>query len=235
MTLARFVALAAFVLVNVARGADAPAMSAARTPEAAGFISIQALVPDMQLDMRYAAVDNFVGARIDGYEAPRCYLLEPVAMALARVERTLRAEGMRLKVFDCYRPARAVRHFVRWAHDLDDQRTKASYYPSLDKTQLLGEYISPTSGHSRGATLDLTLMRCDADRCVELDMGTRFDFFDALANTDSPAVTESQRENRQRLRVAMEKEGFLNYEMEWWHYTFQPEPSRDTVYDFVVR
>ena len=199
-------------------------------------MSIQSLVPDIQLDIRYASDENFVGARVDGYEASRCYLLKPVAQALERVERSLRTQQMRLKIFDCYRPARAVRHFVRWAHDLDDQRTKAEYYPSLDKTKLLGEYISPTSGHSRGATLDLTLMRCDTnDRCSDLDMGTRFDYFDLLANTDSPAVTEIQRANRQRLRAAMEKEGFINYELEWWHYTFQPEPSRDTAYDFVVK
>lgn len=198
------------------------------------MVSIGSLVPDIALDMRYAGSGNFVGKPVRGYEASRCYLLKPVAEALQRVEMALRQQSMRLRIFDCYRPVRAVQHFVEWAGDLSDQKTKARHYPKLDKSQLLGDYIAPTSGHSRGATLDLTLMSCTAD-CVSLDMGTDFDFFDARANTDSPDVTSQQRENRQRLRAAMQKEGFRNYAMEWWHYTFQPEPSADTAYDFVVK
>ena len=177
-----------------------------------------------------------VGAPVDGYEAADCYLLEPVAEALQRVELALREQKMRLRIFDCYRPVRAVSHFVRWADDVDDQRTKPAFYPSLDKTQLLGVYIGRRSGHSRGATIDLTLMRCDAGgQCTSLDMGTDFDFFDPLANTDSPQATPQQRENRQLLRIAMEKEGFQNYPMELWHYTFRPEPSLDMAYDFPVK
>ena len=134
------------------------------------------------------------------------------------------------------RPIRAVQNFVEWAGDLNEQKTKSRYYPNLEKSDLLGDYIAPTSGHSRGATVDLTLMRCDVDgQCASLDMGTDFDFFDVLAHTDSPNITPRQRENRQRLRTAMEKEGFQNYPMEWWHYTFKPEPSKDVAYDFPVR
>ena len=209
-------------------GGDALVVSEARTADAAGFASMRALVPDMSLDIRYAGSNNFIGAPVDGYEAADCYLLEPVAEALQRVELALREQKMRLRIFDCYRPVRAVSHFVRWADDVDDQRTKPAFYPSLDKTQLLGVYIGRRSGHSRGATIDLTLMRCDAGgQCTSLDMGTDFDFFDPLANTDSPQATPQQRENRQLLRIAMEKEGFQNYPMEWWHYTFRPEPSPD--------
>lgn len=221
---------------DAAAAAEMPRISDAQTPDAAGMVSIQSLVPDILLDIRYASAANFVGGRVRGYEAPRCYLLEPVAEALRRVELSLRAQSLRLKIFDCYRPVRAVQHFMEWASDLDDQRTKQRYYPNLKKSELLGEYIAPVSGHSRGATVDLTLMRCRPDgRCSNLDMGTDFDFFDVRAHTDSPDVTPQQRENRQILRAAMEREGFQNYVMEWWHYTFRPEPTPELAYDFAVR
>lgn len=212
-------------------------ISPARTPAEAGLVGIRSLVPDIALDIRYAGSNNFVGTPIDGYLAPRCYLLRPAAEALARVERDLRARQLRLKIFDCYRPVRAVRHFVRWAEDPGDQRTKPDYYPNLDKRALLGDYIAPVSGHSRGATIDLTLLRCAADGsdCEPLDMGTRFDFFDVRAHTDSPLVTPSQRANRQLLRAVMQRRGFRNYPYEWWHYGFSPEPTPHVAYDVPVR
>ncbi len=231
----RGVVLLAVFFVEVPFAAE-PRISDAQTAEAAGMVSIQALVPDIGLEMRYASDENFVGKRVRGYEAARCYLLKPTAEALQRVELSLREQSMRLKIFDCYRPVRAVQNFVEWASDLNEQETKSRYYPNLEKSELLGDYIAPTSGHSRGATVDLTLMRCDVDgKCASLDMGTDFDFFDVLAHTDSPDVTPQQREYRQRLRTAMTKEGFQNYPMEWWHYTLQPEPSKDVAYDFPVR
>jgi len=201
------------------------------------MVDIRSLVPDFSVDMRYAGTSNFTGTAITGYEAPRCYLLKPVAEALQRVELALRKHRQRLKVFDCYRPVRAVQHFVRWAHDLDDQGTKPQHYPNLDKRVLLGEYIASTSGHSRGATMDLTLTQCDRTgrKCQPLDMGTDFDFFDVRANTDTPGITPAQRRNRQRLRRAMEGEGFQNYAQEWWHYTFRPEPAPNVAFDFPVR
>lgn len=225
----------AMLMAGCATTAPAPRIAGAQTAEAAGMIDIRSLVPDMELEIRYAGSENFVGEPIDGYGASRCYLLRPAAHALQRVEQALRKEGLRLKVFDCYRPARAVRHFVAWAGDLRDQTTKPKYYPNIGKGALLGDYISPTSGHSRGATLDLTLMRCDSGRCTPLDMGTGFDFFDVSAHTDWPGASASQRDNRQRLRTAMMREGFQNYPLEWWHYTLKPEPSPDTAYDFPVR
>ena len=144
---------------------------------------------------------------------------------------------MRLKIWDCYRPARAVAHFVRWAHDLADQRTKAQHYPTLDKSKLLGDYIAPVSGHSRGGTVDLTLEQCAADdtHCEPLDMGTQFDFFGLRANTDNPGISPAQRHNRQTLLAAMARRGFRNYPMEWWHYTLSPEPSPHTLYDVPVK
>jgi D-alanyl-D-alanine dipeptidase len=216
---------------------DTPAVSTASTAAAAGFVDIQSLVPDMSMDIRYAGNHNFVGMPIDGYEAPRCYLLRQVAEALARVEYELRERHQRLHVFDCYRPVRAVRHFMRWARDPGDQRNKAEFYPALDKRALVPQYIAEHSGHSRGATLDLTLLQCDArdEHCEALDMGTGFDYFGTLAHTDVPQATAAQRANRHRLRDAMAGQGFDNYIDEWWHYTLQPEPTPDTAYDFPVR
>lgn len=219
--------------------AVAPRLSPASDADAAGMVDVRASVPDLALEIRYASADNFVGRPVEGYAAARCYLLRPVAQALQRVERRLRTEGLRLKLFDCYRPARAVGDFVAWAGDLHDQSTKAAYYPRLDKSALLGDYISPTSGHSRGATLDLTLMRCgsasDPATCTPLDMGTPFDYFDVSAHTDWPGASPAQREDRQRLLAAMAREGFVNYPLEWWHYTYKPEPTPDTAYDFPIR
>ncbi len=204
----------------------ASAISSATTPAQAGLVDIRAAVPEITLDMRYAGTENFVGARVDGYGAPRCYLREQAAGALAKVERTVRKEGFRLRIFDCYRPARAVAHFMRWAEDDADQRTKPRYYPRLEKPALLDGYIARVSGHSRGSTVDLTLMDCRAGACVPLDMATDFDFFDPRANTDTPGLSEQQAGNRQRLRLAMEQQGFVNYPKEWWHFTYAADPSR---------
>ena len=212
-----------------------PVLSNARSFEEAGLVDIRTLVPDIAQQIRYAESENFVGTPVEGYGAARCYLREPAAQALQRVERSLRRQGFRLQLFDCYRPVRAVRHFVRWAADLQDQRTKPRYYPNLDKTKLLGDYIAPVSGHSRGATLDLTLLDCRGQdgQCVPLDMGTEFDFFDPRANTDSPQATAAQRGNRQRLLRAMAQEGFKNYPQEWWHYTLASHDS-PVLYDIPI-
>ncbi len=204
--------------------------------EEAGLVDLRSLVPDLSQDIKYFGRDNFVGAPVDGYLAPRCWLKREAAEALARVEARLRQRHQRLRVYDCYRPARAVAHFMRWASDPADQRTKATHYPTLPKAALVGEYIAPVSGHSRGATVDLTLLQCDASGadCRALDMGTDFDYFGSRANTDAPDVDAVQRANRGQLRDAMAAEGFRNYPMEWWHYTFRPEPSPDTLYDIPV-
>lgn len=222
---------------SAARADQPPTLSPIRSMAETSMIDIRDLVPDIAEDMHYAGNDNVVGTPIDGYGAARCYLLRPAAEALARVERSLRAQHARLLIWDCYRPARAVRHFVRWAADLDDQHTKAQHYPNLDKRMLLGDYIAPISGHSRGATVDLTLQQCDAEgkRCRPLDMGTDFDFFDPKAHTDSPLASATQREHRHLLRSAMERAGFRNYTLEWWHYTLTPEPSPNTMFDVPIR
>jgi len=229
---------AAWLLVgSVAHAGQATTLSSAKTAAAADLVDIRTLVPDIAEDIKYAGHDNFVGAPVDGYLAAKCLLKRPVAEALARVEHDLRAQHQRLKLWDCYRPARAVAHFVRWAHDLSDTSTKAEHYPRLDKRVLLGDYIAPVSGHSRGGTTDLTMEQCDAhgEQCEELDMGTHFDFFDVRAHTDTPDVTPAQHANRLLLRKAMEREGFKNYPLEWWHYTWADEPTPHTIYDVPVK
>lgn len=206
-----------------------------RTGDCPVLVDIAALVPDIDLDIRYAGSANFTGAPVPGYEAPRCLLREPAAEALAAVERDLRAEGRRLRLFDCYRPIRAVTSFVEWVAAPDDPAARAAYYPRLAKTALLDGYIASVSGHSRGATVDLTVLDCTGDACRPLDMGTPFDFFDASANTASPAVTATQRANRAILVDAMARHGFRNYPLEWWHFTLDPEPAPGTAFDVPVR
>ena len=234
----RFIAGFALLALGALAHADgSPRLSPATTAAQADLVDIRQLAPGIAEDIKYAGSDNFVGTPVDGYLAPKCLLLKPAADALARVEHDLKAQHQRLKLFDCYRPSRAVQHFVRWAGDLNDQQTKAVHYPKLDKSALLGDYIAPVSGHSRGATVDLTLMQCDATdaHCAPLDMGTDFDYFGTLANTDSAEANAAQHANREVLKRAMEREGFRNYAMEWWHYTLSPEPSPDTIYDVPVQ
>ncbi|MGA7437594.1 MAG: M15 family metallopeptidase [Luteibacter sp.] len=199
----------------------------------AGMVDVRTLSPGLAEDMKYAGTDNFTGAVVEGYRAPKCFLRRRAAEALVRVEATLHAQGYALRLWDCYRPARAVTAFVRWAGDLSETSTKAAHYPNLGKDKLLGEYIAPVSGHSRGATVDLTLMRCQGGHCEPLDMGTPFDFFDPLAHTADPRVTPVQKANRERLIKAMATEGFSNYPQEWWHFTL-PAAVSPVIYDVPV-
>ena len=229
-------AVAALAACATAPRPQAPVLSPARTIAEAGMVDLLTLVPDLSQEIRYSGSENFVGAPVDGYQAPRCWLKRQAALALARVEASLRARNQRLRVYDCYRPVRAVAHFMRWVEDPRDLATKARYYPELDKSELPGVYIGRVSGHSRGATVDLTLLQCDANGadCRPLDMGTEFDFFGPRANTDSPLATPAQRANRHALRDAMAAHGFHNYAMEWWHYTYRPEPAPATLYDVPI-
>lgn len=205
----------------------------ARAERPALFVDVTQVVPDVVPDLRYAGPQNFVGTSVDGYGAALCLLTRPAAEALAGVARDARERGLRLKLFDCYRPARAVAHFARWAADLSDTRTKAAYYPDLDKGQLFAlGYIAERSGHSRGSTLDLTLV--DAASGAELDMGTPFDLFSTLSWPDSDAVTAPQKANRRLLARLMAAHRFKPFEQEWWHFTLADEPFPDTYFDFPI-
>ena len=232
-----FASLGCCALLAACAGARDQAIrtSTAADARAAGMVDVATMAPGLQVEMRYAGSDNFVGRPIRGYQARRCYLLRTAAQALARVQASLRRQGETLLIFDCYRPVRAVQDFVAWAHDPTDQRMKARYYPRLDKRVLLGDYIAERSGHSRGATVDLGIARCAARGCTVLDMGTGFDLFDPAAHTDAPGLDTAQRDNRRHLVRALAAQGFAIYPLEWWHFTLQPEPTPHTAYDFPVR
>jgi zinc D-Ala-D-Ala dipeptidase len=207
-----------------------PALAEERRP--AAFVDAATLVPGLVIDMRYFGEDNFVGRRIDGYEQPRCLVTREAAQALADVARDLEPRGLKLKVFDCYRPKRAVAHFLRWAQAVNDLKNKSTYYPDLDKRQLFsGGYIAAQSGHSRGSTIDLTLV----GKSGELDMGTPFDFLGPRSNTLHAAIRGEPLKNRVLLAEAMGKRGFRGYDKEWWHFTLRREPFPETYFDFPVR
>jgi zinc D-Ala-D-Ala dipeptidase len=197
------------------------------------FVDAATIVPGLIAEMRYATAHNFTGRPIDGYEARRCLLTRQAAEALAAVARDLAPRGLFIKAFDCYRPTRAVANFVRWARDINDQLARAEFYPDVDKRTLFRDgYIASHSGHSRGSTIDMTLVRADG---TELDMGTHFDFFSPRSWTADPTITPEQHANRMLLVAAMRRRGFRNYEKEWWHYTLTPEPFPDTYFNFPVR
>lgn len=210
-----------------------PLSAHAMSPHPA-FVDVSTLIPNLVVDMRYLGTNNFVGARIDGYEKPVCYLTRQAAAALAKVQGDLAPQGLGLKVFDCYRPARAVAHFARWAKALDDIKTKKDFYPEMDKRHLFRDgYLATRSGHSRGSTVDLTLVTL-ADR-KEIDMGTPFDFFSKRSWPGDRSVSAEAQTARKILSNAMRKRGFVGHRKEWWHFTLAAEPFPDTYFDFAVR
>ena len=199
-----------------------------------GFVLVGEAIPDALLDIRYYTTYNFVGARIDGYESPVAVLTQEAADALRLVSDDMKAQGLRLVIYDAYRPQRAVDHFARWAEDIADTRMKAVFYPDVDKADLFEKgFIARRSGHSRGSTVDLTLL--DEATGALLDMGGPFDFFGELSHPDYTGVTAEQHANRMLLRDAMVKRGFRPLSTEWWHFTLMDEPHKDTYFDFPVR
>ena len=201
--------------------------------DASDFVLLSEAVPDVILEIRYYSTYNFVGDRIDGYEEPVALLTKEAAAALNDVSDELKEKGYRLKIYDAYRPQKAVDHFVRWAKDVEDTRMKPYFYPDLEKDQLfpLG-YIDAHSGHSRGSTVDLTLFDMNTEK--EVDMGGTFDWFGELSHPDYTDITEEQYANRMILREAMLNHGFRPLAEEWWHFTLDEEPYPDTFFTFPV-
>jgi zinc D-Ala-D-Ala dipeptidase len=236
----------------------APAARAADPVAPPGaFVSLHDVAPSVIVEIRYITHHNFIGSPIDGYREPLCLLTKQTAQAVARVQQAVRAKGYSLKVYDCYRPQRAVDEFVSWGKRLKDQRMKAEFYPREPKKRVFKDgYIASQSGHSRGSTLDLTLVKLPAGRqetyhrgdrlrdCGNprakrfrdnsIDMGTGYDCFDPLAHPYNGRIHGKQRANRLKLRRAMLAEGFKGLNTEWWHFTLKNEPYPDTYFDFPI-
>ena len=203
------------------------------THDPSGFVLLSDHVPGIVQEIRYYSTFNFVGDRIDGYEEPVALLTKQAARALKTAANEANAQGYRLKVFDAYRPANAVRHFVLWGIEDLDLRMKPYFYPDLEKQELFRQgYIAKQSSHSRGSAVDLTLL--DMRTGKEADMGSPFDLFGEISHPDSRAVTEEQYENRMFLQNLMKRCGFLPLDCEWWHFRLTDEPYPDVYVEFPV-
>jgi len=226
--------LKSFTTILLLLGLWAPFNNQASDSTPPGFVDLQTMLPDVILDIRYYGSDNFIGRPIEGYLAPKALLSSEAALALAAVQKEANSMGFQLKIFDAYRPQRAVDHFVRWAAEIEDTLTKSRYYPDVDKKDLFAlKYIAERSGHTRGSTIDLTLV--DMATGEELDMGSTFDLFGEKSHHGSPLVNEQQSSNRMLLKELMLRHGFKHYPEEWWHYTLVNEPYPDTYFDFSVK
>jgi D-alanyl-D-alanine dipeptidase len=248
--------LAILILVNLSTPrvrAESPQPQPPRLP--AGFVRLADVAPGIRQDIRYARVYNFTGRVVTGYEAPQCILLRPVAKALLAAEAQLEADGYALKVYDCYRPVRAVKAFAAWAKAPDGDGMKAVFYPGFDKSALFAlGYIASHSRHSLGTAIDVGLIRHDdaeallpetGGRCdgpfeqrareSTLDMGTAYDCFSARSATASAQISAAARANRERLRSVLEVAGFRNYAREWWHFEYVAGPPSRASHDFPVQ
>lgn len=195
------------------------------------FAPISSVIDDAAYDIRYYSPNNFTGHKINGYKAPRAYMTQKALAALAQAAADLRAQGYRLLIWDAYRPQKAVDDFVAWINDPTNPGDK-SFYPTLEKSNLLaGNYIMAKSGHSRGSTVDLTLIKKDGGF---VDMGGTFDLFSEISHPDYKKISKKQKKNRQILRNAMVKAGFNPLDSEWWHFTLKDEPYPDTYFNFDV-
>jgi len=240
----------------VASASDEPTETSSATAPSE-FVAVDQVDDTILHDIRYTTRHNFVGRPIPSYRDPICVVTRPTAEALAQAQAVLRPQGYSLKIYDCYRPQTAVDDFVRWGQRLSDERMKAEFYPQVDKSDLFADgYIAEESGHSRGSTVDLTLVELPAaeqpewDRSMGLqpctaphderfpdnsiNMGTGFDCFDTLSHTMDPRIQGEARDNRMLLKTTLENVGFTNYENEWWHYSLDDEPFPDTYFDFPV-
>lgn len=220
----------------------------------ADFVYLKDIDPSIQQDIRYYSAHNFVGKPIQGYLAPTCILTRPAAESLAKVQHELQQSKLSLKVYDCYRPQQAVDDFVRWSEN-DSKITKAEFYPDISKKRLFIEgYIAARSGHTRGSTMDLTIVPADSSipkyanqelvSCKasylrrfpdnSLDMGTGFDCLDPMAHPDNREVGIVAYQNRMTLQALMEKYGFAPLTEEWWHFTLKNEPHPNTYFNFPI-
>ncbi len=198
-----------------------------------GFNYVKNIIPTIKVELRYYGAQNFIGKPINGYNKEVAILSKQATVALKNVQDELREYNLSIKLFDAYRPQQAVNHFVHWAKDYDDTINKSIFYPNVKKQNLFKEgYIASKSGHTRGSTLDITLV--DIMLGLELDMGSAWDFFGEISWVDNKTITTQQRANRMLLQTIMLKHGFRYYPKEWWHFTLKNEPFPETYFDFPV-
>lgn len=199
-----------------------------------GFVYVSEIDPSIQQELRYISNNNFIGSPIDGYEKDVVIVTQPTAKALKKVQQVLLKKQLSLKIYDAYRPQRAVDHFVRWAKVLQDTIQKHEYYPDVPKSELFKQgFIASRSGHTRGSTVDLTIV--DLKTGKELDMGSPYDFFGEESHPFYSKLTKEQRKNRLYLRKIMLQHGFSPYDNEWWHFTLKNEPFPNTYFDFPIK
>jgi D-alanyl-D-alanine dipeptidase len=199
-----------------------------------GFVYLNNVDKTIQSELRYFTNNNFIGKPIDGYKKNTIIISTSAAKALTTIQTLLLKDSLSLKIFDAYRPQQAVDHFVRWAKQLQDTLMKKEYYPNVKKSQLFHKgYIASRSGHTRGSTVDLTIVDLKTNK--ELDMGSNYDFFGEISHPFYKNITDSQKENRLLLRNIMLKHNFRPYENEWWHFTLNKEPFSDTYFNFPIQ
>ena len=196
------------------------------------FADVKEYIPNIIIDLKYASNDNFVGSIINGYESSKCLLTMDAIHSLITIQKIFNKLGYSLKIYDAYRPQRSVNHFLTWSTDTSDTINKHSYYPNISKSVLFKQgYIANKSSHSRGSTLDITLVNISSGK--ELDMGSSYDFFGLESSHGYENISINQKKNRKLLLDIMTKNGFSSYSKEWWHYTFIVEPFPDTYFDFI--
>ncbi len=199
-----------------------------------GFCLLTDSIPDAILEIRYYSTNNFVGKRIDGYEEPVALITQKAASALRKASDEFQKKGYRIKIYDAYRPQRAVDHFVRWSKDPADTTMKSVFYPYIQKTTIFSRgYVARKSRHSRGSTVDMTLVDLKTDQ--DIDMGGEFDYFGSVSRPISDQITPAQQQNRLLLRNIMIQNGFTPVQGEWWHFTLRNEPFPATYFDFPVK
>lgn len=199
-----------------------------------GFVSLEEVCPGIKIQANYSTPHNFTGEVVAGYKAKKSFMAKAPALVLCEVQKEALSQGLSLKIYDSYRPVKAVQFFLSWAKKPEtNPDIKKLHYPKFTRMELFeAGYIARQSSHSRGSAVDLTLTNLATGK--DLDMGSGFDYFDDISNTASSKITEEQKANRMLLKDLMESKGFKNFSQEWWHYSFKPEPYPDQSFDFDV-
>lgn len=201
--------------------------------DSSDFVILNEVIPEAFYEIRYYTTYNFVGERIDGYEEPLALMTKEAAKSLKEVSDELLAKGYKLRIYDTYRPRKAVAHFIRWSEDINDTRMRKYFYPDYDKTTVFENgFLKKNSPHSRGSTVDLTIF--DMKTGKDLDMGGPFDFFGEISYSEYDKLTKKQINNRKLLRNTMISHGFKPIVKEWWHFVLEDEPYPNTYFDFPV-